>query len=194
MSGCVRKNISKGIRFNIFTRDGFTCQYCGRRPPDVLLVLDHILPVSRGGGNDEMNLTTSCADCNAGKSNKILGDVKPTPDADVQYLKVEQQRLEYERYLAASQRLEEMQYRVIEHLIQVWGACFGGKQSFDCPADHVWKGWLGRYSPEIIEQAIHGSIGAYQRGSIGEWQFDGMIRYVSAVARNLAAKCSEEEA
>lgn len=33
-----RKPISKKIRFEVFKRDGFTCQYCGRMAPDVVLV------------------------------------------------------------------------------------------------------------------------------------------------------------
>ena len=47
-----RKDISKKTRFEIFKRDSFTCQYCGRKAPDVLLVIDHIEPVSKGGTND----------------------------------------------------------------------------------------------------------------------------------------------
>lgn len=48
-----RKNISKGKRFDIFKRDGFTCQYCGKQPPGVVLHVDHITPVSKGGTNNE---------------------------------------------------------------------------------------------------------------------------------------------
>lgn len=62
-----RKSLSVSVRFRIFHRDGFTCQYCGRKPPDVILEVDHIRPVANGGANDEMNLVTSCADCNRGK-------------------------------------------------------------------------------------------------------------------------------
>jgi 5-methylcytosine-specific restriction endonuclease McrA len=56
--------VSKSIRFEIFARDTFTCQYCGRRPPDVVLELDHIHPVSKGGSDEVINLITSCYDCN----------------------------------------------------------------------------------------------------------------------------------
>ena len=69
-----RKSISKKIRFEVFKRDKFTCQYCGRSAPDVILEVDHVIPVSKGGGNDIMNLITSCRECNRGKGNKELSD------------------------------------------------------------------------------------------------------------------------
>lgn len=62
-----RKAISKKIRFEVFKRDKFTCQYCGRKAPDVVLNVDHINPVAEGGTNDILNLVTSCFDCNNGK-------------------------------------------------------------------------------------------------------------------------------
>lgn len=69
-----RKQIPKRIRFEVFKRDKFTCQYCGRMAPDVVLQVDHIKPVSKGGTNDILNLITSCFDCNNGKSNIELSD------------------------------------------------------------------------------------------------------------------------
>ena len=69
-----RKTVSKKIRFEVFKRDYFTCQYCGRKPPEVQLEVDHIKPVAKGGTNDILNLITSCADCNRGKRDIELSD------------------------------------------------------------------------------------------------------------------------
>jgi hypothetical protein len=73
--------IGKSARFEVFDRDKFTCQYCGRCPPEVQLVIDHIIPVSKGGGNEPENLRTSCAACNAGKSNKPIGATANNQDS-----------------------------------------------------------------------------------------------------------------
>lgn len=67
MKDNTRKPISKKIRFEIFKRDSFTCQYCSNKSPEVILEVDHIIPVSKGGTNDIDNLTTSCYNCNRGK-------------------------------------------------------------------------------------------------------------------------------
>lgn len=67
-----RKAIRKSIRFEVFKRDSFTCQYCGQKSPDVVLEIDHITPVADGGDNDILNLVTACKACNAGKSDKSL--------------------------------------------------------------------------------------------------------------------------
>jgi len=69
-----RKSISKSIRFEVFKRDRFTCQYCGEKAPDVVLHVDHIDPVSKGGDNGIVNLITSCFDCNLGKRDRKLND------------------------------------------------------------------------------------------------------------------------
>lgn len=69
-----RKEIPKRVRFEVLKRDKFTCQYCGRQAPDVVLNVDHITPVSKGGTNDITNLITSCFDCNSGKSDIELSD------------------------------------------------------------------------------------------------------------------------
>jgi len=71
-------SISKKLRFEIFKRDGFQCKYCGRRPPEVTLEVDHILPQKRGGKDNPENLITACFDCNRGKG---AGDLKIPPDS-----------------------------------------------------------------------------------------------------------------
>lgn len=67
-----RKALSKKVRFEIFKRDVFTCQYCGSKPPSVVLEVDHITPIALGGDNTEDNLITSCFDCNRGKGARSL--------------------------------------------------------------------------------------------------------------------------
>ena len=69
-----RKSLSKSVRFEVFKRDSFKCQYCGKSAPDVVLEVDHIIPVSKGGKTVMSNLQTLCERCNIGKSNKTEND------------------------------------------------------------------------------------------------------------------------
>ena len=55
----------KKIRSNVFDRDDYTCQYCGAR--GVKLECDHVVPVSKGGSHDMLNLVTACISCNRSK-------------------------------------------------------------------------------------------------------------------------------
>lgn len=68
------KGIPPKMRFEVFKRDAFTCQYCGRSAPDVTLEADHIKPQKEGGKNHITNLITSCKECNRGKGAKLLDD------------------------------------------------------------------------------------------------------------------------
>jgi 5-methylcytosine-specific restriction endonuclease McrA len=67
------KGIMK-LRFEIFKRDFFTCQYCGRNVKDdgIKLHCDHIQPRSKGGRDVPENLVTACLDCNIGKGDALL--------------------------------------------------------------------------------------------------------------------------
>jgi len=60
------------FRFDVLERDNFTCQYCGRSAPAVVLHLDHKHPASKGGTTDMQNCVASCEDCNLGKGARVL--------------------------------------------------------------------------------------------------------------------------
>lgn len=70
-------SISSKARFEILRRDGFTCQYCGQKPPAVVLHVDHIVPRAESGSDDPENLITSCGGCNLGKGVSRLYEVTP---------------------------------------------------------------------------------------------------------------------
>lgn len=74
-----RVPISVSLRFAIFERDEFTCQYCGASAPDAQLVIDHAMPVAKGGGSGPDNLVTCCVRCNQGKSDRIVYPPSWTP-------------------------------------------------------------------------------------------------------------------
>ena len=59
-------------RRNIYVRDHFTCQYCGRKPPREDLTIDHVLPKSRGGRSEWENVVLACQRCNAKKGSMLL--------------------------------------------------------------------------------------------------------------------------
>jgi len=62
------------LRFTIFKRDKYTCQYCGRKAPNVILEVDHIYPKSKGGLDEVRNYKTACKECNIGKGDSILDE------------------------------------------------------------------------------------------------------------------------
>jgi 5-methylcytosine-specific restriction endonuclease McrA len=62
------------LRNYIKQRDSYMCQQCGvslNDEPHLLLEVDHVIPVSRGGLTEEWNLKTLCWKCNRAKSNKM---------------------------------------------------------------------------------------------------------------------------
>lgn len=72
-----RKKMTPDLRYRVFNRDGFHCVLCGRSASDgVILHVDHIIPVSRGGATTLDNLRTLCADCNLGKGDKLETPIK----------------------------------------------------------------------------------------------------------------------
>ena len=66
-----RRPMSPRLRREIFMRDGHKCVECGANrtdDPEVILHVDHIIPVAAGGKDHADNLQTLCIDCNLGKS------------------------------------------------------------------------------------------------------------------------------
>lgn len=63
-------------RFNVFLRDRFSCQYCGRRDD---LTFDHLVPRSRGGLTTWENVVAACSPCNLAKGSRLPGEADMWP-------------------------------------------------------------------------------------------------------------------
>jgi len=61
-------------RRNLFRRDQYTCQYCGKKPESDSLTVDHLIPRSRGGRSTWENCILACSQCNAKKGNRTPND------------------------------------------------------------------------------------------------------------------------
>lgn len=80
-----RKNVVRFTRNNVFLRDNYTCQYCGKKPPHSHLTMDHVKPVVHGGPKTWENIVTACRPCNVKKGGR-------TPDeANMKLRKVPRQ-------------------------------------------------------------------------------------------------------
>ena len=65
--------IRRERRLAIYLRDGAACVYCGSSLEDgAILSLDHLRPVSAGGGNSSRNLVTACRRCNSARGDRPL--------------------------------------------------------------------------------------------------------------------------
>ncbi len=123
------RSISKKRRFEILKRDRFTCQYCGRKAPDVVLNVDHVLAVALGGQNEDSNLLTSCQDCNGGKGARALemADAPIVLDGKARMERLEQAE-EYRRALVAErERVDSL----LDDIYECWGIADGQDVSSD---------------------------------------------------------------
>ena len=59
----------KITRRAVFARDGWECQYCGRRGS---LTMDHVIPRSKGGDTSWENVVACCATCNRRKGDRSV--------------------------------------------------------------------------------------------------------------------------
>ena len=114
-----RVALSKKVRFDVFKRDGFVCQYCGAHPPDVVLEADHIIPVCDGGTNDIGNLITACFDCNRGKAGTGLSVIpKSLAEQGAEIKEREEQLLGYRDIVQERiERIENDRWHVADSLI-----------------------------------------------------------------------------
>ncbi len=177
-----RKSVSKGLRFSIFRRDGFTCGYCGRRPPEAVLVIDHVVPVIKGGTNDEENLVTSCFDCNAGKSDKDAGPDVPKPDRTMAILEAQQEIAEMQIAHEARLERQETVQKIVGELQDRWQDI----TEFDwCPADDQIAWLLNRYGYEVSFMALEDVARKIRDRRIKHWG-NHWVPYLRAVARNMA--------
>ena len=126
-----RKTISKRTRFEVFKRDSFPCQYCGQKSPDVILEIDHIKPLSKGGDDKILNLVTACYDCNHGKSNKELSDDSTVKQQQRQTELLQLKREQLEMMYKWQKSLLEVESMAVEKLAGYWSELLAGRSSIN---------------------------------------------------------------
>lgn len=117
-----RTAISKKVRFEVFKRDGFKCQYCGASAPEAVLEVDHIQPVSKGGKNDILNLITACHPCNNGKSDRALSDGAAVTKQIDQLQELQERREQLEMLLKWRNALTDIQADEVQAIAAAWSA------------------------------------------------------------------------
>lgn len=115
------------LRFEVFKRDGFKCQYCGRQTPVVVLEVDHVVPRAKGGTDDFENLVTSCFECNRGKRDGLLDDRAPVPDMHEQAVIMLERELQLKEYNTVKERVRQREDQDINALLDYWDEMAGGK-------------------------------------------------------------------
>jgi 5-methylcytosine-specific restriction endonuclease McrA len=75
----VRSRVASLTNEHLFLRDGHRCAYCGRHRRELgareRLTRDHLLPRSKGGADEWLNVVTACSSCNHRKDDRLLKDV-----------------------------------------------------------------------------------------------------------------------
>jgi len=116
-----RKVLSKKTRFDVFKRDNFVCQYCGGKPPSVVLQVDHIKPVFAGGCNDIDNLITACFECNIGKGRHTLESTPETVAIKIEIAKERECQLnELSKFIKKKRKREDADIDEIEKTFGIY--------------------------------------------------------------------------
>jgi hypothetical protein len=201
-------SVGARMRCEVFKRDKFTCQYCGRKSPDVILHVDHITPVASGGCDDILNLVTSCIDCNLGKSDRPLRD-----NVDLEVRRRSMEQLEERRQQLAMLRdwhvsLSAIDCQAALMLWDVWTSLTGvssqpsddntasliqllKKYSFEEIAQGMRDACSKHISPssEIVETGLHAAFEAISRQcwiakTSREDPIGSRKRYIIGILRN----------
>lgn len=156
----IRKPISKTLRFEVFKRDSFKCQYCGAEAPGVLLHIDHINPVALGGLNELTNLVTSCMPCNLGKRDVPLDEHAAVNKARVQMDELQERREQLELMMQWRESLRDLDQEAVERLASYWNAHILGWSVSDHGKRNL-KKWMQTFSLEEICTAMDASATSY---------------------------------
>jgi len=148
-----RKTIPKQVRFEVFKRDSFKCQYCGRAAPDVILQVDHIHPVARGGDDAITNLITSCVDCNSGKSDRVLSDRTVISKVRDQLQELQERREQLEMMLAWKEGLRDLKEETLDRIVVYWDELAPGYTANEHGRRKL-RAWLRAYALDEILEAM----------------------------------------
>lgn len=176
-----RKAIPKSIRFEVFKRDSFTCQYCGATAPACVLVIDHILPVAKGGDADILNLITSCDSCNSGKSDRLLSDNTVVAKQKQQLDELNERRQQLEMLMEWKMALSDKSYE-IDKVVEFFNKLCQSSITLTEVGEKELKALIKKYGMEKVITAVEESADKYHYLTIEErWsKIRTVVKYIGA--------------
>lgn len=156
-----RKPLGKKIRFEVFKRDKFTCQYCGRKAPEVVLEVDHIKPVADGGTDEMLNLVTACFDCNRGKGKRELSDDSIVVTQQKQLEELAERKEQMEMLIAWKRELMNMNEEFVDLLCEHFESFFDGAITVNELGRKDFSKWIKEFGFQEVLEAMEISVDKY---------------------------------
>lgn len=183
-----RKSIGDKLRFEVFKRDNFKCQYCGMSAPDVVLNVDHIDPVSNGGINDILNLITSCRDCNSGKSDRLLSEHSMLDKQRKMLEELEERRQQLQMMIQWREELSDFDNELVHALKDIIDKKVYPLFVTQTGMDQI-EGWLKKFSFEELLKVIDDvAVSRKSDGTIDGAEFISKIPRIAAANRKPEAQ------
>jgi hypothetical protein len=153
--------ISKKNRFEVFKRDKFACQYCGRAAPDVLLQVDHIEPRSKGGTDDIINLITACSECNAGKGARKLSDESVVAKQRSQLEQLQERREQLEMMVAWQRGLADLESLAMDEAAAMWSELLRDRWALNENGRKDLRDLIGRFGLAQVLEGMRVAVSRY---------------------------------
>jgi hypothetical protein len=178
--------ISSKLRFEVFKRDDFTCTYCGRRTPEVILEVDHMIPESRGGTDNPENLVTSCFECNRGKGSALLETILKDRDIHQETVLLAEREIQLAEYSAVKEKVRERIGREAKKLKDYFCKQFSWPPGY---AEREFPRYVVERVLEImsyldIMDLIDHAVTKTARDSRGDFHNVAAAKYLAAALRN----------
>lgn len=172
-----RKSISQSLRWTVFSRDNFTCRYCGAQAGQngVELHIDHVVSVADGGDNSIDNLVTACAGCNGGKSARSLKGA-PTSLEVIEKMKDRAKAMKAQASAVKASIRAEAELRLLVH--QIKDTAYGYAE---CQMDAAEESRAITLCREFGPEKVSEWYASACRHNVSEWK---AVRYISGCARN----------
>lgn len=183
------------LRFEVFKRDRFTCTYCGKSPPNVLLEVDHVLPRSAGGTDVIENLTTACYGCNRGKGAKLLEQGSSAPVSAEAVTNLRERNKQARAYAQLVREERELIDESVQDVIECWAQHYQAAQvdgQWTCSTYFPERPSIARYIRAI---GLHSVLEAVDIAAARFPYSSGATpsRYFYGVCRNMQREREEVE-
>ena len=179
--------VSLKLRFEVFKKDDFTCQYCGRKTPEVILELEHIIPVSKGGTDELDNLTTSCFKCNRGKGVSLLDTILKDGDIHDETRLLAEREFQLAEYNYLKKTIRDRENKETEELRKYFAEKFRDYERShaidEFPNTLVHQN-LKIMSYIDIFELIDIAVDITSRDSKGDYHTVAAAKYLTAILRN----------